>query len=277
MKKVMRAFLCFFALWSALIIPARAQGWLPLIAPPASGCAESAAFLARVAAQDGTHTTAYQTMICGLVTDAVWSVLDVIQIYAAAEQATALTNLKSSSFGASKDADTTYTADQGFTAAANNGVVTGYTPSTAGGSFTQTSSSYFVWTQNSTNSAMQLSNCGVSSQTSIFPRFTDGHMYLDINSTADDPAGKATTAAAGLYGGTRNGTTLAYYQNGSNSLGTRTDTAAALSGGCVVGGQPSAYPGVSSAFIAGGLLDATKSLALYNRVHAYLQTIAGVP
>jgi hypothetical protein len=52
-------------------------------------CSQSSAFLARTSGLDTTHKTAYDTLICGLVTDALWSSLDALYIFATADATTA--------------------------------------------------------------------------------------------------------------------------------------------------------------------------------------------
>ncbi len=53
----------------------------------------AAPFLARTSGLDGTHTTAYTNLICGLIADGVWQKLDMLHIYATQNSTTALLNL----------------------------------------------------------------------------------------------------------------------------------------------------------------------------------------
>jgi hypothetical protein len=102
-------------------------------------------------------------------------------------------------------------------------------------------------------------------------------MYCNINSSSDDTVGIAVpTTGAGMASGSRTASTgYSYYKNGA-SLGTRTNTSTAVSSG-VFQHLVSVATGDFGMASFGAGLDATKMLALYNRAHTYLQTIAGVP
>src|SRR3974390_3125511 len=61
-------------------------------------CSQSSNFLARATGvTSNTDKTNYDTMICGLVTDGVWSKLDALYVFAAVDRTTAKLNLVSSS------------------------------------------------------------------------------------------------------------------------------------------------------------------------------------
>src|SRR5208282_4996530 len=80
-----------------LCSPAKAAGWLPLAMAP-QGCAQATAFIARTSGLSTTEKNAYTAMICGMVTDGTWSLLDVLYIFATNNTTTAALNLVSSSF-----------------------------------------------------------------------------------------------------------------------------------------------------------------------------------
>src|ERR1700676_927047 len=91
-------------------------------AKAASGCAAATAFLARTSGLSGTETTAYTTMICGMITDGVgcsaWrgsgGNLDALYIFATKDTTTAELNLCSTSFSITPRASNTFTADTGW-------------------------------------------------------------------------------------------------------------------------------------------------------------------
>src|SRR5258706_16256620 len=87
--------------------------------PDAGLCASAAAFLARTSGLDATHTNAYINLICGLVSDGIFSKLDALYIFATQDSTTAMLNLISTSFTASTFSGTlTFTTDRGYTAGA---------------------------------------------------------------------------------------------------------------------------------------------------------------
>src|SRR6266404_3514163 len=72
-------------------------------------CAQSTAFLARTSGLDTTHTNAYNSLICGLVTNGVFSKFDFLYIYATQNSTTALLNLISTSFNSTVHGAPTFT------------------------------------------------------------------------------------------------------------------------------------------------------------------------
>src|SRR4051812_42354 len=60
-----------------------------------ANCAASTTFLARTSGLNGTHTNAYNALICGMVADGTWcgSLFDAIYIFATQDSTTALLNL----------------------------------------------------------------------------------------------------------------------------------------------------------------------------------------
>lgn len=251
--------------------------------PVAAGSCVSSqgnAFIARTSGLDATHITAYCTMIDGLVSDGVWSLLDVLFIFATDTQANALLNLTSSTFSASVTGTVTFTANQGYSAAqAASMVNTTFNPFTASSpNFVQDSATLHFWRISTSNFASAgMNQGGQATKNSMFPRFTDGNLYCDVNASSDDATGIANpTNAAGGYTCSRTASTgYSYYKNGS-SLGTRTNTSTAVATGTMQV-LPGLNTGDSAMLAAGAGMNATQALAFYNRVHAYLQTIAGVP
>jgi hypothetical protein len=213
------------------------------------------------------------TMIVGLKSDGVWSLLDVLFVFAAENEPSALTDMKALTLGTNFGV-VSFTTNRGYDMSLGGGgavIQTGYNPGTfTSPQFTQNAATFFVWKSATGNNA----NVFVSATTGVnlmYPTYTDNHMYLDINSTTDDPAGKAVTPANGLYGGSRTtSTNINYYQNGT-SVGSRTDTSVAVpSAQFIMQHQPPPY---DVAFGAGGILSATDWSNLYSRLNTYLTAI----
>jgi hypothetical protein len=135
-----------------------------------AGCTAATNFLARTSGLSGTETTAYTTMICGLVTDGVitgnlsgatgcGSVLDGLYIFATNTTTTANLNLCGTSYGLTQHGSVTFNADTGYTGDGTTGYFdTGFNPSTAGGNFSLNSASIgsYILTNRTTNLILPL-------------------------------------------------------------------------------------------------------------------------
>lgn len=121
---------------------------------------ESQAFFARLETEPDTERKeAYDELISTLVDEEIWDELDVFYVLAAADKPTALTNLVSSSYEATANADATFTADRGFTgenASASWVVDSNYNPTTASGNYTQNDAMVFGWDSGYTASGQAL-------------------------------------------------------------------------------------------------------------------------
>lgn len=118
-------------------------GALPALNPFAP---QSTAFFARLASQPDAATKArYDTMIRAIVASGAWTLLDFLSIYAAADSATALTNLVQASYGGTVHGTMTFAANVGYQGDGNTGYIdTGFTPSTAAGNFSLNSATLGV-------------------------------------------------------------------------------------------------------------------------------------
>lgn len=246
--------------------------WVHVITTTGNYSAAAQQFFDRLATQpDSTRKTAYAAMIDAIVTADAWDDLDVFNVYVGADEATALTNLKSASFGTTNPDSLAYTADAGYASVASGALLVDY-PNDHVGQYTQNSASYFVWTTHSTGASPEIVRMGSAARDALFPFFTDNKMYLNLNSAADDPTGVAVTPAAGLYGGSRTNTTLNYYQNGVN-IGNRTDTAQAVQGTAEFEVMYSNYPGSCLAFGAGAGLSDAKMTAIHAALNTFIAAL----
>ncbi len=213
-------------------------------------------------------------------TSAIWAKIDSFTVLAAADEATATKNIPNATYSPFATAGTPFTVDQGYGPGQTgvHYVDMGINPSTAGGHYTQTSAAIGIWNLSAGQFAgVAIGARGAPTVTSLWPRFTDNKFYLDLNSTADDPAGIAVATGAGLIAGTRSGTTLTYTANGS-SLGTRTDTAAAIPNADITVLDGGGNPGMLiSLALVGGTLSTTELTTIYNAWHPYMQAVAGAP
>lgn len=247
-------------------------------------------FLARLTGSpDDTHKTAYCTLIDGLVTDSVWTKLDALYMFATDTSANALLNLVSAT-GNAGNVSATFTADAGFAGNGTNQYVDTNMNSTTFVQYTLDSAHFSLWGKNAAPS-----------------NFGGIHGILDA--TSDNlylRSGNATGATACGNLNTNSGTLLCdsaansaekhhiinrsasnaqqFYVNGSSAA---TNTLASVSvptGNDVWIGCRNNNGSVNQCsdqqFMAASLgasLNGTEAGNLYARVHAYLQTIAGIP
>lgn len=242
-----------------------------------SGCSQATTFLARTSGLDATHQAAYTTLICGLVTDGVFSKLDALYITATSTTTTANLNLVSTSFTMTvTGTPLTFTADTGYSGGAPNFLDTNLNASLGGALYTQDSAHISVWDMTAgAGDGNQL--VGASTQEHIYPRFTNGNAFFRINNGTGTNVAVAT--ATGFYTGNRSGAGATQsYKNGA-SVVTGTDASAALNNSTFTlpfagAGTPSAD--VFSAASFGGSLTGTQAANLCSRIGAYLHTINGL-
>src|SRR5690349_9234537 len=111
-------------------------------------CSDARAFFSRVSGLTTAHKKAYNKLIRDLISAGVWTTLDVLYIFATANSATALTNLKSSSFGGTASGSPTFSVNAGYTGTDASSTVyidTGFNPSSGSPSFTQNSNHLSIW------------------------------------------------------------------------------------------------------------------------------------
>lgn len=246
----------------------------------AVGCSQATTFLARTSGLNAAHQNAYTTMICGLVTDGVWTTGDVFYVFATADATTAGLNLISLSFAATVTGAPTFTADSGYVGGTLANHLGTYNPVGNATNFTQNSAAVAEWgLTNSNNGSSIFYNSTISQEIGMYPRFTDGRMYASLNS-ADDATGVAVSRADGFKSASRVASTGYQYYDAGVNLGTHTATSTAIfSSPILIAGGASSNNNTNNIavfWIGGGLSDPQET-ALYNRIHAYMQTIAGVP
>lgn len=259
------------------------------VAPVASGgCAEATAFLARTSGLDVTHTNAYTTLICGLVTDGVWSQLDALYIFATADATTANLNLKSTSFPITGGTTTpAFTADRGYK---GNGTTdflkTGFVPSTAGGNYTLNAASFgFYDRTNSTDtSATQMGIIDSTDDRDQIVVVAGGsNTSFRINITSADFVNVSyTTDTSGMYAVRRSASNAYKAFRFGNNAGTATDAAISTNLPdvefyiCAVNqsgvGTGLTTDQIAAAFIGGGLSD-TDVTNLAGRINTYMTTV----
>jgi hypothetical protein len=174
-----------------------------------------------------------------------------------------------------------FTADRGY---AGNGstanIDTGFNPASGTPHFARDSACAFGWSNTSGLEGAGFLGQGFSPfYTRLFPAFTDGNCYWNINSQTT--IGVANAGATGLYSMNRSGSTQAnIYLNGS-SLGTTSDASVAFGSSDFFALVADAAGALFSAkqiscMGMGGSLTATEQGNLYSRLRTYMTSV-GVP
>lgn len=239
---------------------------------------QAADFFGRLATEPDTpRMQAYDFLIRALCESGVWAKLDALYIFAAADQATALTNLVQSSYGATAVNSPSFTADQGYDVTQGiSWITSGFAPSTAGGHFTQNSCSVLAWSLTSAGKNNELL-IGSANKNELAARWTDNNSYIALSSSAETIV--ASADGSGLWSVARqSSSTITLYRNGA-SVSSGANTSASLDTSTLTFGQVNGATHDTLRVAAGGFgagLSDAEELALYNAMHAYMQTVARV-
>jgi len=291
----------------ALLAPAWADGLSAPIAvgpigqssaavrfPPQSsggaGCPTSATFLARTSGLSGTQISAYQIMICGMVTDGTWSLMDGLWVFATNTTTTANLNLVSTSFSLTVHGTETFAADAGYTGDGSTGYFdTGYNTSTSGVNYTQNSASLGECTLTSRTAQQSYNAIGNQETVNFFANLiapllsAGGPLEFELTGNTYLQDTPSPFSAQGSYIETRTtSSTVALYLNGTSAF-SGSDTSGALAnanifiGALNEGGTAGLFDAdqLAYAFIGGGLTG-TQISNIYSRLHTFLVAV-GAP
>lgn len=254
-------------------------------------CTESSNFIMRAVVADASYDVAHQTavnaLICGLVTDSVWSKFDALYILATQSTAVAVLSLVSATYNATEQGGITFTTDRGYNGV--NGSVpakyltTGFNPSTAPSpKFVQNSAHLSAWSvtnvTSDSNAIMGAAALG-SNENDVYPRFTDGNSYYVINGTFGSVSNTGTNAH--FLGNRSSSTGLQGYKNGASVLSTSVASQAPLNRALVICGYDLGSVIATSGYQVGmasigSSLSSTDATNFYNRLRTYM-TAVGVP
>jgi hypothetical protein len=210
--------------------PALAAGWLPLAAGSGSGCTQATTFLARTSGLSGTESAAYTNLICTMVSDGSFALLDGLYIFATNSTTTANLNLISTSYALTTNGAVSFSADQGYTGDGSTGyLATGFTPSTAGGQFVQNSANlgiYILTSRTTSQGYVDIGAGGGSVYSLIQPLFNGGggQAWL-VNSLSLNTY--VPTNVQGSWLASRTSSALTTYYGNGVSVGSNASDAAA--------------------------------------------------
>jgi hypothetical protein len=241
-------------------------------------CGEAVAFFQRLVTQPSVaRKNLYNAVVSSLVAAGVWPKLDVLYIFAAADLATALTNLARPNYGATAINSPTFTTDIGITGASTKYIATGFNPTTAASpNFTPNSASLFAWGDQASGNAGALAGYASSFLTQLYARWTDGKFYGAVNRSGQLAATNASGAGLATIVRSSSNAETGYFNSttvGSDAVAAATqpsDTIAFLSNG------GNCYTGTVYCGGFGSALSSPDVIALYNALHVYLHAVAGI-
>jgi hypothetical protein len=250
------------------------------------GCSEATSFLARAPGLDATHTNAYIELICGLVSDGIFSKFDFLYVFATQNSTAAVLNLVSASSYNGTSVGAHFVTDRGMTGGPGGYIDSGFNPFTASSpKYVQDSAHIALWGVTNVGGTAD-GPMGVDSfagETEIHPLYGDGNTYYRINGSAI--SGVANTTTAGFYLANRSSSSrVDGYKNGSNVLTNTSATSSPVQNYsfpiCAMRHlfagttTPSAHQIAAASM--GASLSATDVSNFYNRLRAYM-TAVGVP
>ena len=242
----------------------------------ASFSAEATALFAAMTGQpDATRKTAIDTLIVALKTAGVWTLLDVLYVFAAHDAQASLLNWKNpGTFTATLTSTPTFTVDRGYTGnGTSTGVNSNYNPATQAIGYALDSACVFLWNVTADPGGNIAAGQVGSFNIQVSPDAGNANLRYVINDgTANDIANGGKT---GLFAASRaSSTTKRGYRNGVQlATAAVTSTSVASSNISFCRGSSSWFDGQVACGGAGADLPTTEQLALYNAMLTYMQAV----
>jgi hypothetical protein len=240
------------------------------IAASGGGCTESANYLSGLTT---SFTSAYQTMICGMVTDGDFAKMEFFYVLATDNTANALKDIVRLST-ASITGTANFTANSGYVPTGNATLNTGFNYST-GTKYLQNSAFISAWTTGTSNdNNCPIGEASLSSDIKLQVFDFGGNAGGSINTGG---VSGAVANANGLSALERTGATAVFVTRNGISVATGTAASAAPSNTTAQGfecaGSGSTYVGNVAMLMGGGSLTVAGQLRVYNRIHTFLTAV----
>lgn len=241
---------------------------------------EANAFFSRLSTKPTPQrAAAYQYLIGSLVGAGIWTKLDALWVLAAADEATALTNLVSSSYTLTKVSTPTFAANVGYTGnGSSTALSTGYNPGAGGTLYSQNDASIFGWSQTAGNTGVYNTNnsmMGVATtDANIFPRDSSNVLRARLHSGSS--VSMTVASGQGLLVNCRTGasaqqayayTNAAFSQSNTGTAASSTPKNATMR---LLGTDLGFWAGQMSAAGAGRALTRAESDVLHAALRQYL-------
>ncbi len=248
-----------------------------MLFPGVAGCSADTTLQARM--DGGQNAAAVTTLICGLVTDGTYTLMDGLWVFATNSETNAQLNWKSSSFNLTKNGTITFAANQGYTGNGTTGFFqTGYTTSSSG-QITLNNEGHGSCIVNSRSSNSTIATFGNTSNGTTFI----GSVGLNTTHNEESNAGNSTYTQSNAQGSwivsrtvstnvnmSKNGATFSPSAITSVSIPTNELYLLARNNS----GSAAVWSTDQIAYIfIGGAMGQTQATNTYNRLHTYLQAV----
>lgn len=223
---------------------------------------------------DTVHQNAYSNLICGLVTDGVWSELDLFYVIFTQDFTTAKMNLVSTSFTLAETNTGTFVADRGYTSSGTSYLATGWDAATNGVQFQRNAAHISVYVENAGSNAGAEVGDGASAQNRVISRSgTNGTIRVNA---ATNLTGAGAVTPPFLMGAIRRVSTdiLLFHDGVQDATGAST-SAALNTEDLNIPRNITFSDRQIGAVLVGDQLDDTKYLAEYNRLHTFAVAVGG--
>lgn len=235
----------------------------------------TALFAAMTGQPDDTRKGHIDTLIVALKNAGVWTLLDVLYVFAAHDAQASLLNWKNpGTFTATLTSTPTFTVDRGYTGnGSSTGVDSNYNPATQAIGYALDSACVFGWNVTADPNGSVMAGHVGSFNIQVGPDSGGSNLrYLINDGTASDVANGGKT---GLFAVSRAAsTTKRGYRNGVQlATAAITSTSVASSNISFCRGSSSWFDGQVACGGAGADLPTTEQLALYNAMLAYMQAV----
>lgn len=241
------------------------------VAPSGGGCTEATNYLLGLTT---SYTTAYTTMICGMVSDGDFSKFERLYVLATDNSTNALKDIITGA-AASITGTAAFTANNGYVST-NGTLNTGFNYST-GTKYTQNSAALLAWT---TGGATADNGCPIGEAAGAFDIYMQVYSFGGSIEGAVNGGGAtaAVASATGLSSMDRSASNLVTNYRDGSSVGTGATTSSTPSNTTAQGFQCAGgtFYNENVAMIGvSGSLGAAAQLRVYNRIHTFLTAVNG--
>lgn len=246
----------------------------PQPAPSVPSCSQSVAWLS---GKTTTWATPYATLICGMVTDGTYSLLDRLYLLATDTSTSALTDVITNA-AATITGAATFTANSGYVASTGTlNTTLNYSTAT---NYKQNSATLIAWTTGAVNdNGCPIGEASVASDITMSVFDFGSGVNGALNSGAIPNVTSIGTANGMFVADRSNSTTVTVYYNGASVGVSTTSTSAAPTSTTAQGFECAGAGGRYTHNVAmigvGASLGATNEASLYGRIHTFLHAVNG--
>lgn len=277
----------FIACWALLLlgitlvfgqVPMTGAGLpAPTVAAGGGACSQYTTLAA--ALDGGENTSAVQTLVCGMVTDGTYSLLDGLYVFATNSQANAQVNwAKPGTNNLTAHGSLTFSANSGYTSDGSTGYLdTGFIPSSAGGNVTLNSANFgacdftgSVFGASGAQDGAVYFAVEYANTTTVYLDLNDGN-FATIGSTNETGSRVDVRTSSSSITSYKNGSSIGSAANNSGTLETKSLYLLGFNNNGTAASFSSDQFGY---FFFGGTLSGTQVTNIYNRLHTYLGAVS---